>query len=217
MKRIPRILTVLLLVPILLPALVPAAEPGTGFFFKDGDRVLFLGDSITDQHQYSNTIELYLTTLPQVEPDLPQRRHRRRHRRRRQQPLCPQVLAEKPTAVTINFGMNDGGYGTFNPKSAENFLKNTEAMLMKAARTPRPRGPGLAQRRRLAQARAAKLYLETQKQFYAGLKDLAAKHSLPFADQYATTRAALEKMEADKAEKVNPFRTRSTPRPWAAC
>jgi hypothetical protein len=50
-----------------------------------------------------------------------------------------------------------------------------------------------------------KRYLETQKQFYAPLKDLAAKSDAAFVDQYAITRAALEKMQADGAAKVVPF------------
>src|SRR5437588_346938 len=43
------------------------------------------------------------------------------------------------------------------------------------------------------------VYLETQKQFYAPLAELAAKHHAPFVDQYAVTRATLEKMAADNA------------------
>src|SRR5207245_8827455 len=39
-----------------------AAEPAENFFFKKGDRIVFLGDSITEQYQYSTYIELYLTT-----------------------------------------------------------------------------------------------------------------------------------------------------------
>ncbi|MEI7687624.1 MAG: hypothetical protein WCL32_21675, partial [Planctomycetota bacterium] len=49
-----------------------------------------------------------------------------------------------------------------------------------------------------------KLYLETQKQFYAPLKEAAAKYGDRFVDQYGVTRKALEKMEADGA-KVTPF------------
>ena len=29
------------------------------FFFKDGDRVLVIGDSITEQHLYSNFLEMW--------------------------------------------------------------------------------------------------------------------------------------------------------------
>src|SRR5262249_36129046 len=52
-----------------------------------------------------------------------------------------------------------------------------------------------------------KVYLETQKQFYAPLKDLAAQYGATFVDQYAITREALARMEADdrEAKKVKPF------------
>jgi lysophospholipase L1-like esterase len=201
MKRILPVLAVLLCaVPLL------AVEPSTDFFFKDGDRILFLGDSITEQYQYSSTIELYLTTRDPkwrltflnagIGGDTASGGKGR---------FASHVLAEKPTAVTIDFGMNDGGYGKFNPQSAENFLKNTEAMLQ-AAKAAGVRvaliSPNAVDWRKQP---GRKEYLETQKQFYAGLKDLAAKYHDAFVDQYAVTRAALEKMEADNAIQVQPF------------
>ena len=39
-----------------------AEEPAKEFFFKPNDRIVFLGDSITEQYQYSSYMELYLTT-----------------------------------------------------------------------------------------------------------------------------------------------------------
>ena len=50
-----------LFVAFLAAASATAADPDD-FFFKKGDRVLFLGDSITEQYQYSTYMELYLTT-----------------------------------------------------------------------------------------------------------------------------------------------------------
>ena len=90
-------------------------EDSKDFFFKAGDRVLFLGDSITEQYQYSTDIELYLTTrFPNwnclflnagIGGDTATGGAGR---------FASHVLAEKPTAITINFGMNDGGYGAFD-------------------------------------------------------------------------------------------------------
>jgi lysophospholipase L1-like esterase len=185
-----------------------AAEPGT-FPFKPGDRVLFLGDSITEQYQYSTDIELYLTTRwpdgkmafynAGISGDTawggagggaPK--------------FSAHVLAEKPSVVTIDFGMNDGGYGQFDEGREKRFLENTEKMLAAAKKagvrvvliSPNAvevRGhPGLA------------TYLDTQKKFYAPLKDLAAKFDVPFVDQYAVTRKVLEKINQDGA-KVKPF------------
>ena len=50
-----------------------------------------------------------------------------------------------------------------------------------------------------------KVYLQTQKEFYAPLKELAEKYQVPFVDQYAVTRSVLEKLEQEKNDKVNPF------------
>lgn len=176
------------------------------FFFRPKDRVLFLGDSITEQYQYSSTIELYLTTrFPSwgltflnagIGGDTAGGGAKR---------FQTHVLDEKPTAITINFGMNDGGYGGFNPGSAANFIKNTERMLEMAKKADvrvAVISPNAVDRR--VQERF-KLYLETQKQFYAPLKDAAAKYGDRYVDQYGATRLALEKMEAEGAKKVIPF------------
>lgn len=196
----------LLFLILLLPMSAVRAEDASTFFFKDGDRIVFLGDSITEQFQYSSDIELYLTTrFPRwnltflnagIGGDTATGGARR---------FASHVLAEKPTAVTINFGMNDAGYGAFNPGVQANFIKNTEAML-KAAKQGNVRvallSPNAVDRR--IQDRF-KLYVETQKQFYAPLSELAARYSATFVDQYAVTRAGLEKMEAAEAKDVKPY------------
>ena len=176
-----------------------AAEPND-FFFKKGDRVVFLGDSITEQYQYSTYLELYLTTrFPDwnltflnagIGGDTATGGAHR---------FAEHVLAEKPTCVTIDFGMNDGGYGAFDKGRQEGFLKNTEAMLQ-AAKEAGVRvaliSPNAVEVRGHDDK---KVYLETQKEFYAPLKDLAEKYKVPFVDQYAVTRTALEKIAADNA------------------
>ena len=50
-----------LLVGILLACTAPARADD--FFFQDGDRVVMIGDSITEQHLYSNYVELWTVTL----------------------------------------------------------------------------------------------------------------------------------------------------------
>jgi lysophospholipase L1-like esterase len=180
------------------------------FFFRDCDRIVFLGDSITEQYQYSNDIELYLTTrFPKwrltflnagIGGDTATGGAGR---------FAGHVLAERPTAVTIDFGMNDGGYGAFKPDAAANFIKKTEEMLA-AARKAQVRVALISPNS--VDARLAhpfkldfKLYRETQKQFYAPLKDLAARYEVPFVDQYAITRAGLEKMAQQHQDSLKPF------------
>ncbi|MBA4188303.1 MAG: hypothetical protein C0467_09885 [Planctomycetaceae bacterium] len=187
-----------------------ADEPKAGkdFFFKPGDRIVFLGDSITAQYQYSSYIELYLTTrFPEanftflnagIGGDTANGGAGR---------FQKHVLDEKPTAVTINFGMNDGGYGKFNPGANKTYVEKTKAMLdtaKKAGVRVALLSPNAVDRRNKSNGAE---YVETQKQFYAPLKDIATEFEIPFVDQYAITRAATDAMEKDdpKAEKAKPY------------
>lgn len=187
------------------PAQPPAAKD---FFFKPGDRIVFLGDSITEQYQYSTYIELYLTTrFPDgnftfinagISGDTANGGAGR---------FKGHVLDEKPTAVTINFGMNDGGYGKFDANRNKVFVEKTEAMLdmaKKAGVRVALLSPNAVDRRNKSNGAE---YVETQKQFYAPLKGLAEKHGFTFVDQYAITKAATDRMEKDDpmAKKAVPY------------
>jgi lysophospholipase L1-like esterase len=193
---------------LLALALVGTTAPAADFFFQPKDRIVFLGDSITEQYQYSTYIELYLTTrFPQGEMlflnagiggDTANGGANR---------FDAHVLSDKPTKVTINFGMNDAGYGAFNPETNKVYVAKTEAMLAaakKAGVKVALLSPNAVDRR--VQQNFIR-YVETQKQFYAPLKAVAAKFEFPFVDQYAITRAAVESMEKDdpKAEKAKPY------------
>jgi lysophospholipase L1-like esterase len=111
-----RLRTYLFLVLVALLILPSAAAAQGRFFLKDGDRVVFYGDSITDQRLYTTFIETYaVTRFPHLRAwfvhsgvggdrvtggwagpiDLRLRRD---------------VVAYKPTAMTIMLGMNDGSY-----------------------------------------------------------------------------------------------------------
>jgi lysophospholipase L1-like esterase len=178
------------------------------FFFKPGDRVVFLGDSITEQYQYSTYMELYLTTrFPKanfvflnagIGGDTAHGGAAR---------FQSHILDEKPTALTINFGMNDGGYGKFDENRNKVYREKTAEMLKRAkdagvrvalcspnAVDPRVKSNGQE-------------YFETQKQFYAPLKEIATQGGAAYADQYGVTRAAIEAMTKDdpKAEKAKPY------------
>ena len=112
MKLVQRVL--LLLALVLTYAAVALAQDR--FFVKDGDRVVFYGDSITDQRLYTTFIETYVVTrFPRLKVwfvhsgvggdrvtggwagpiDVRLRRD---------------VIAYKPTVMTIMLGMNDASY-----------------------------------------------------------------------------------------------------------
>ena len=188
--------------------LIAADQTKKDFFFHKGDRIIFLGDSITEQYLYSSDIELYLTTrFPGGEMTFLNAGIGGDTATGGANRFAQHVLAEKPTSITIDFGMNDGGYGDFNPGAAKNYINKTEQML-KAAQKAGVRvaliSPNAVEVRARPDAKNFPIYLETQKKFYAPLKELAEKYEIPFVDQYAVTRKVLEKMAEDNA-KVHPF------------
>lgn len=106
---------------VLSLAAVSHAQPAHPFALKNGDRIVFYGDSITDQRMYTLLTEQYLVTrFPHLDLrfvhsgwggdrvtgggggpiDLR---------------LDRDVTAYKPTVVTIMLGMNDGSYRTYDP------------------------------------------------------------------------------------------------------
>ena len=198
----------LLFAALILTTPLRAAEPAPEFFFKPNDRIVFLGDSITQQYQYSSYIELYLTTrMPKgnfvflnagIGGDTANGGAGR---------FQNDVLNDRPTAITINFGMNDGGYGKFDANRNKQFVDKTRAMLdmaKKAGVRVALCSPNAVDKRMMNNGAE---YVVTQGQFYAPLKDLAAEFKIPFADQYAITRAATDAMEKDdpKAAKAKPY------------
>src|SRR5579872_2491027 len=97
-----------------------ASASAADFFFKDGDVVVMIGDSITEQHLYSNFVEMWtVSRFPKwkltfrnvgIGGDRSTGGNSR---------FARDVLIHKPTAMTVDFGMNDGNYtgfqeGTFN-------------------------------------------------------------------------------------------------------
>ncbi len=190
---------------VLVSAPLVAADNGKDFFFRKGDRIVFLGDSITEQYQYSTDIELYLTTrFPHGKMTFINTGIGGDTANGGASRFTNHVLAEKPTALTIDFGMNDGRYGAFIPMFAAEYIKKTEAMLQ-AAKKAGVRVALISPNAVEVRAKPfLKTYLETQQKFYAPLKELAEKYNVPFVDQYAVTRKVLAKIAEDNAN-VHPF------------
>ncbi len=114
---------------------VPPAAAQNTFYLKDGDRVVFYGDSITDQRLYTNFVETYVVTrFPRLDVqfvhsgwggdrvtgggggpiDLRLQRD---------------VLAYKPTVMTIMLGMNDGGYRAYDADLFKTYSTGYEHIL----------------------------------------------------------------------------------------
>jgi lysophospholipase L1-like esterase len=96
------------------------AQPVTPF--KENDRVVFLGNSITEAGYYHSYIWLYYMTRF---PDMPLTiigagvggdRSREMYRR-----LDGEILPAEPTVLVTTFGMNDSGYAEHNEPGAEDY------------------------------------------------------------------------------------------------
>ena len=119
-----------------------ACAKDAGFFLHGGDCVVFLGDSITEQKLYTTYIEAYtLTRFPQetftfrnvgwggdtawlrqrAHPDEGKLFAAKEDEQQKMVEksvgagLARDVLPLKPTAVTVDFGMNDHAYTKFRP------------------------------------------------------------------------------------------------------
>lgn len=119
----------------LIPFLFLASAVGQDFWLKDGDTVVFYGDSITDQRLYTTFAETYvLTRFPALHIkfvhsgwggdkvtgggggpiDVRLRRD---------------VVAYKPTVMTIMLGMNDGRYRAFDDAIFRDFATGYEKIV----------------------------------------------------------------------------------------
>jgi lysophospholipase L1-like esterase len=113
-------------------SLITEAQEKTSFHLKDGERVVFYGDSITDQRLYTTFVETYVVTrFPGLDVkfvhsgwggdrvggggggpiDLRLQRD---------------VFPYKPTVMTIMLGMNDGSYRKFDEEVFEKYRTGYE-------------------------------------------------------------------------------------------
>ena len=103
-------------------------RPTSGLLFVPGDRVVWLGDSITAAHLYGRYVETYFLLR---RPDLNLTfinagigGHSALNGLNR---LDQDVLSHQPTVVVVNFGMNDAGYPAASPHAA--FIQNIDAII----------------------------------------------------------------------------------------
>jgi lysophospholipase L1-like esterase len=105
------------------------------FYLKDGDRVVFYGDSITEQRLYTTFAETYVVTrFPQlnvsfVHSGVGGDRVTGGWAGPVDQRLTRDVFAYKPTVMTIMLGMNDGSYRAFDDKIFQTYVVGYQHIL----------------------------------------------------------------------------------------
>lgn len=90
--------------------------------FKDGDRAVFLGNSITDGGHYHSYIWLYyMTRFPYMDLKVFNAGIGGNTAGDMYERLDGDVFSKKPTVLMVTFGMNDTGYFEYNQEGAEKF------------------------------------------------------------------------------------------------
>jgi wyosine [tRNA(Phe)-imidazoG37] synthetase (radical SAM superfamily)/lysophospholipase L1-like esterase len=170
------------------------------FVLRKGDRIVFLGDSITEQQLYTNYVEAYLASrYPELKltffnagwgGDTALGGCKRLER---------DVLALKPTVVTICYGMNDGGYCVFNSGIRDAYvagMKELVARLKAAGVRVVLLTPGMADESVNPDLRKIEYNMRSLRVLADEVLALAAAEQLPVADLHKLMN------EADRAAKA---------------
>ncbi len=182
------------LIGALLLAVMFVVPASAAQFIKPNDRIVFLGDSITAQKLYIKYIEDYFTS---VEPDMKvtfvnagvggDRSSAAVNR------VQKDVIDQKPTVVTICFGMNDAGYRPAVDMKGLQTFKDGLRKLISMIRTQTNARVVLLTTTCVDDKGHDKLkgYNITLTRFVAETKKIAAKEGVPVIDLYHPMRAAL--------------------------
>jgi lysophospholipase L1-like esterase len=88
--------------------------------FKTGDRIVFMGNSITDGGHYHSYIWLYyMTHFPEMRISVVNAGIGGDVCKQMLERLDDEVFAKKPTIMTFTFGMNDTGYQNYPPDKVD--------------------------------------------------------------------------------------------------
>jgi lysophospholipase L1-like esterase len=212
------------LLVLLLGAFTPGARAQSSFALRDGDRVVFYGDSITDQRLYTVFVEDYVVTR------FPRMNVRFVHSgwggdrvsgggggpidRR----LERDVIAYRPTVMTIMLGMNDASYRPYDPEVFQRYSQGYQRMVEKVKQAL----PGL----RLTLIQPSPFDDVTRAPGFEGgynavlvrygrfVRELGSRQGAAVADLNSSVVAALEKardLDVENAQKIVPDRVHPGP------
>lgn len=192
-----------------------AQKQVAGFALKDGDRVVFFGDSITEQRLYTTYVEHYVLT------HFPDRRITfinsgwggdqvtgndcgpcagvgglARIKR--------DVIDRRPTVVTLLFGMNDGHYQDFDPALLKTYEDGLSAIIRELKNHANARiyvmTPTVYDGTRHTPWSKTDRYNDVLDRYSEAAKQVAVREGLPVIDLHAVTTAALSQAkQADSA------------------
>lgn len=193
-----RLSTLVMLVVLVLLSLVPALHAFTPL--KDGDRVVFYGDSITQQQLYTRYLQQYvLCRYPELDVRFYNAGWSGDRAPGALKRLDRDVLSLNPTVVTLFFGMNDGGYKKLEDATVNTYRTAMEGIIT-ALKGKGVRvivyGPGCVDYDKRPPLREAD-YNATLAALSKAAGELAQEHGCEYVDVHA---AMLEFQTAQKAK-----------------
>ncbi len=187
------------LLPLALAAAWPAVAPAAPLL-KAGDRMVFLGDSITEGRVYTRYVMNYFALrYPGLEVSFRNAGWYGDTAPNALKRLERDVLSLKPTVVSICLGMNDAGYRLpFNQPTYRQYLAGMSglvAALKMAGVKPVLLTPGCVDLDR--QPGYARDYNATLGRYAEGVKELAREQDVPVFDLHALMLEVQTRAKAD--------------------
>ena len=161
------------------------AEP----LLKDGDRMVFCGDSITDQMQYTRMVmDYFALRYPGMKLVFFNAGISGSTAGGWQNGLDQHVLSRKPTVVSVCLGMNDGQYRAFDEKIAANYVAGMTA-IVKRIKAAGARvvllTPGIVDDDRISPSRGRGVYNDTLARYARAVEEIAAREQVPVFNIHA--------------------------------
>ncbi len=112
------------------PKLPTGPRPTSGLLLVPGDRIVWLGDSITAAHTYGRYVEtFFLLRRPDLNLTFINAGIGGHSALNGLNRLDQDVLSQRPSVVVVNFGMNDAAYPAGSPHAA--FIQNIDAIIQR--------------------------------------------------------------------------------------
>jgi len=192
-------LAALILVPALLATSVPAFAKAV---VEKGDRVIVVGDSITEQKQYSKFIEDYLTMcVPQLDLWVFQLGWGGETAGGFVGRMDQDLFPFKPDVITTCYGMNDGGYRAYEEGIGKEYRAQMQRILdaaKQAGATVVVGSPGVVDTK--TWRGPADVYNDNLAHLRDIARDLAKNADMPFANVHDAMMDVMKKAKAAYGE-----------------
>ena len=175
---------------------------------KDGDRVAVVGDSITEQKQYSRFIEAYILACAGLkDAKVMQFGWGGEQAYGFVNRMENDTMAWKPTVVTTCYGMNDGRYRAYDEKAIGTPYRQNMEKIVKYFKDKGVKiivgTPGVVDSGTWRDPKMAAVYNENLGQLAKIDREIAAREDVGFADLHDVMKIVMEKAKAANGVKYH--------------